>query len=105
MHYPGETPVASLFFYCVYVCVSVCNYDNSYIHCYSSIPVGTDIGVVGYLVIIHPPLTLLHEPVLLTVGLDAGCSQEGLLEVRVDGRVSDRLQTLQLMRGGHIETL
>ena len=83
-------------------------FDNcSHIHYYSSIhvPVGTNIGVVGYLVIIHPLLTLLHEPVLLMVGADAGCSQEGLLEVRVDRRASDRLQTLQLTRGGHIETL
>ena len=83
----------------------MCDFDNSYIHCYCSIPVGTDVGVVGNLVIIHPLLTLLHEPVLLTVGPDAGCSQEGLLEVRVDGRTSDRLQTLQLTRGGNIETL
>ena len=70
-----------------------------------SIPIGTDVGVVGNLVIIHPLLTLFHEPVLLTVGPDAGCSQEGLLEVRVDGRASDRLQTLQLTRGGNVETL
>ena len=69
------------------------------------LPVSTDVGIVGDLVVVHPPLTLLHEPVLLTVGPDAGCSQEGLLEVRVDGRASGRLQTLQLTRGGHIETL
>ena len=69
------------------------------------IPVSTDTRVVGHLIVVDSPLTLLHEPVLLTVGPDAGCSQEGLLEVRVDGRASDRLQTLQLTRGGHIETL
>ena len=70
-----------------------------------SLPVSTDAGIVGHLIVVDSPLTLLHEPVLLTVGPDAGCSQEGLLEVRVDGRASDRLQTLQLTRGGHIETL
>ena len=71
----------------------------------SSLPIGTDAGIVGNPVVIHSSLTLLLESVLLTVGPDAGCSQEGLLEVRVDGRTSDRLQTLQLMRSGHIETL
>ena len=45
----------------------------SYIH--YSIPVGTDVRVVGNLVVVHPPLTLLHEPILLTVGPDARCSQ------------------------------
>ena len=70
-----------------------------------NLPIGTDAGIVGDLVVIYSSLTLLHEPVLLTVGPDAGCSQEGLLEVRVDGGTSDRLQTLQLTRGGHIETL
>ena len=48
------------------------------------LPVSTDTGIVGNLVVVHSPLTLLHEPVLLTVGPDAGCSQEGLLEVRVN---------------------
>ena len=57
-------------------------------------PISTDVGVVGNLVVVNSPLTLLHEPVLLTVGPDAGCSQEGLLEVGVDGRTSDGLQTL-----------
>ena len=69
------------------------------------LPIGTNIGIVGDLVVIDSSLALLHEPVLLTVGPDAGCSQEGLLKVRVDGGTSDRLQTLQLMRGGHIEML
>ena len=69
------------------------------------VPVGTDVGIVGNLVIVHPLFTLLDESVLLVVGSDAGCSQEGLLEVRVDRRTRDRLQTLQLTRGGHIETL
>ena len=70
-----------------------------------TLPISTDTGVVGNLVVVHPPLTLLDESVLLAVGPDAGCSQEGLLEVRVDRRTRDRLQTLQLTRGGHIETL
>ena len=54
-------------------------------------PVSTDARVVSNLVVVDSPLTLLHEPVLLTVGPDAGCSQERLLEVRVDGGTSDGL--------------
>ena len=69
------------------------------------VPVGTDSRVVGNLVAVHSPLILILEPVLLTVGPDAGCPQEGLLEVRVDGGASDGLQTLQLTRCSHIETL
>ena len=68
-------------------------------------PVSTNVGVVGNLVVVDPPLTLLHEPVLLTVSPNAGCSLEGLLEVRVDGRTSDGLQSLQLTGCSHIETL
>ena len=68
-------------------------------------PVGTDARVVGNLVVVHSPLTLLHESVLLTVGPNTGCSLEGLLEVRVDGRTSHGLQTLQLTGCSHIETL
>ena len=45
------------------------------------IPVSTDTRVVGHLIVVHPPLTLLHEPVLLTVGPDAGCSCDGFLKV------------------------
>ena len=56
-----------------------------------SIPVSTDVWVVGDLIIIDPSLALLHEPVLLMVGPDAGCSQERLLEVRVDWGTGDRL--------------
>ena len=55
------------------------------------LPVGTDIRVVGNLVEVDSPLALLHEPVLLTVGPDAGHSQECFLKVRVDWRASDRL--------------
>ena len=69
------------------------------------VPVSTDIGVVGDLVVVHSLLTLPHESVLLTVGPDAGCTHERLPEVRVDWGTSDRLQTLQLTRGSHIETL
>ena len=78
---------------------------HTYIKVLQTIPVSTDVWVVGDLIIIHPSLALLHEPVLLTVGPDAGCSQERLLEVRVDRRTGDGLQTLQLTRSGHIETL
>lgn len=49
-------------------------------------PVGTDIGVIGYLVVVDSALTLENEPLLLSVGTDAGCSCDGLLEVGVDGR-------------------
>ena len=68
-------------------------------------PVGTDAGIVGNLVVVHSPLALPHEPVLLAVSPDAGSTHEGLLEVGIDGRTGDRLQTLQLTRCSHIETL
>ena len=54
-----------------------------------NVPVSTDVGVVGDLVVVHPLLTLPHESVLLTVGPNAGYSHEGLLEVRVDRGTSD----------------
>ena len=69
------------------------------------IPVGTNAWVVYDLVIIDSPPTLLNKPVLLTVSPDARCSHNGLLKVRINWRASSRLQTLQLTRGGHIETL
>ena len=69
------------------------------------VPVGTDARVVGNLVAVHSPLILILEPVLLTIGPDAGCPQEGLLEVRVDGVTSDGLQTLQLMGCSYVEML
>ena len=68
-------------------------------------PVCTDVGVVSNLVVVDPPLTLVHEPLLLAVGADAGCPRDGLLEVRVDGGTCHGVQTLQLTRRGHIETL
>ena len=70
-----------------------------------AVPVSTDTRIVGHLVVVNSPLTLPHEPILLTVGPNAGCSHEGLLEVRVDRGTSDRLKTHQLTRGGHVETL
>ena len=48
------------------------------------IPVGTNAWIVHHLVVVDSPLTLLHEPVLLTVGSDAGCSHDGFLKVRVN---------------------
>ena len=69
------------------------------------LPVCTDAWIVNYLVVVDSILTLLHKPVLLAVGPNAGCSEEGLLEVRVDGGTSDRLKTLQLTRCSHVETL
>ena len=69
------------------------------------LPVCTDAWIVNYLVVVDSILTLLHEPVLLAVGPNAGCSEEGLLEVRVDGGTSDRLKTLQLTRCSHVEPL
>ena len=68
-------------------------------------PDRTDIWIVRNQVVVDSILTLLHEPVLLAVGPNAGCSQEGLLEVRVDGGTSDRLKTLQLTRCSQIKTL
>ena len=78
--------------------VSIILYTNSSImidECRTLLlPVSTDARVVHNLVVIHSSLALLHEPVLLTVGPDAGCSHNRFLEVRVDGGTSDRLQTL-----------
>ena len=71
----------------------------------SYIPVCTDAWIVRDLIVVYSVFTLLHKPVLLAVGPNAGCSEEGLLEVRVDGGTSDRLKTLQLTRCSHVETL
>ena len=68
-------------------------------------PVGTDGGIVGNLVVVHSPLALLDEADLLAIGSDAGGSSDGLLEVGVDGRACDGLQSLQLTRCGHIKPL
>ena len=45
------------------------------------IPVGTNAWIVHHLVVVDSPLTLLHEPVLLTVSPDAGCSHDGFLKM------------------------
>ena len=52
---------------------------------FCNVPVGTDIGVVGNLVVVHSPVTLIHEPFLLAIGSDARGSSDGFLEVSVDG--------------------
>ena len=68
-------------------------------------PVGTYGGVVGYLVVVHPLLTLLNEADLLAVGPDARGTGNRLLEVCVDWRTCDGLESLQLSRCGHVESL
>ena len=68
-----------------YLQVYHCMCRSGHVH----VPVSTDVGVVGDLVVVHPLLTLPHESVLLTVGPNAGYSHEGLLEVRVDRGTSD----------------
>ena len=57
------------------------------------------------MVVIHPPLTLTNESVLLAISPDAGCTHEGLMEVRVDRGTCDGFKTLQLTRGGYVEPL
>ena len=69
------------------------------------VPVGTDGGVVGDLIVVHSPLALLDEADLLTVGSDTRGPGDGLLEMCVDGRASDGLESLQLTRCGHVEPL
>ena len=54
---------------------------------------------------IHSLLALQQKPLLLTVGSDAGHTQQGLLELGVDGGAGDGLQPLQLTGGGHVESL
>ena len=44
-------------------------------------PVGADAGVVGYLVVVHFVLALLHKALLSVVGTDAGCPSNRFLEV------------------------
>ena len=69
------------------------------------VPVGADAGIVCDLVIVHLLLALRHKPLLLPVRPDTCCSHDGLLEVGVYWGACGRLQTLQLTRGCHIETL
>ena len=44
-------------------------------------PVGGDAGVIGYLVVVHFVLALLHKALLSVVGTDAGRPGNRFLEV------------------------
>ena len=59
-------------------------------------PISTDARVVGDLVVIHLFLAGLNKPVLLPVGPNTAGSSDALLEMRVNGRTTDRLHTFQL---------
>ncbi len=78
---------------------------NTALHPPVCVPVGTDVGVIGDLVVVHPALALQNEPLLLSVSADAGSTSDGLLEVSVDGRSGDGVQSLQLTRSGHVHSL
>ena len=54
---------------------------------------------------IHPHLILRGKPFLHLVSPDAGCPLNALLEMGVDWRTADGLETLELTRGGDVETL
>lgn len=59
-------------------------------------PVGDDAGEIGFLVMIHPAVTLSDESLLLSKRSDHTGAQQGFIKVCVDWRATHRLQTLQL---------
>lgn len=68
-------------------------------------PVSHDAREVGFLVVIHSSVALPDEAALHSEGADHARPQQRLVEVRVHRRAAHRLQTLQLARRGHVETL
>lgn len=68
-------------------------------------PVGDDAGKIGFLVMIHPVVTLSDESLLLSKCSDHTGAQQGFIEVCVDWRATHWLQTLQLPWGRHVKTL
>lgn len=68
-------------------------------------PVGDDARVVGDLVLVHFSLRVGDELVLLAVGADGGGALHRLPEVRVDRGAAHGLESLQLTRRRHVETL
>ena len=85
--------------------IHTCLLHTATIGTHDSIPIGTHDRVESHLVVVYPALVLPYEPVLLAVGPNACSPNQRLLEVSVDGRPCDRVQTLQLPSSGHINTL
>ncbi len=70
-----------------------------------SLPIGHNTGIVGYLVLVHFGLGFADELLPLFVGAYGGCALYRLTEVRVDGRPTHRLESLQLPRRRDVKTL
>lgn len=62
------------------------------------LPVCYYTGVIGFLVMVYSQVTLMDKALLFAKGSDDGGAQQGFIEVGVDGRAADRLQSLQLAR-------
>ncbi len=68
-------------------------------------PVGYNAGEISFLVVVHSAVTFSDEALLLSKCSDHTGAQQRLVEVRVDRRAAPRLQSFQLPRGRHVETL
>lgn len=68
-------------------------------------PRGHKSGEVSRLVLIHPLIGVHDEAWLLAKRPDDAGTLHRLIQMCVDGRATHRLQTTQLARRGHVETL
>ena len=70
-----------------------------------STPVRADGRIVGQLVVVDATFALQDKPLLDSVRSDAGHTHDRLLEMGVYRRACGGLETFQLTRRGHVETL